>query len=111
MNTSRQEETERKSKAEMERQAGRRSRIGWKGVGQRELAVVGEAVGLQRPEWLMMMIGWKSVTDGFKVGCFLNKANGNMPCLQVTYAFLSSLVEAILICRGATRVREVFSPL
>ena len=36
----------------MERQAGRRSRdwVDEEGVGQRELAVVGEAIGVQWPE-------------------------------------------------------------
>ena len=49
MDTSRQEEGERKTKEEMERQAGRSSRkwVDGEGVGQRELAVGGEAVGLQ----------------------------------------------------------------
>ena len=58
MDTSRQEEGERKTKEDMERQAGRRSRnlVDKEGIGQRELAVVGEAVGLQWPEWLMMMM-------------------------------------------------------
>ena len=58
MDTSGQEEGERKTKEEMERQAGRRSQnwVDEEGIGQRELAVVGEAICLQWPEWLIMII-------------------------------------------------------